>query len=183
MLPLFSTSVSTPTLDTSHKSWLLAPTVGSTRFGYVRLMMFPSSNKFLPDLRWVLGSLLFITDKFRDLSLQELESPKVTGSGTNRISLIPAQVSLIIKAQLEHGSTESGEVEWDPLRDKAYHHAICQATTNPIYQSPLESDSDCGREVYMIVIEPHQKWGVHRLKIDRVIIDEVRMQQTHIRNI
>jgi hypothetical protein len=31
-----------------------------------------------------------------------------------------------------------------------------------------------------VVIEPPQNIGVHSLKIDQVILDEVRMQQTHI---
>jgi hypothetical protein len=34
-----------------------------------------------------MGSLEFLTDKFGDLSLQELESSEVVGSGTNRLPL------------------------------------------------------------------------------------------------
>jgi hypothetical protein len=48
--------------------------MGLTRFDYLRSMAFQSTSKFLPDSRWVLGSLLFVTDKFGDLSLQEPES-------------------------------------------------------------------------------------------------------------
>jgi hypothetical protein len=66
---LFSKSVSTPTLNVDHKSQQLMPTVGLTRFDYVRLMVFQSTNKFSPDSRWVFGSLLFIANRFRDLSL------------------------------------------------------------------------------------------------------------------
>jgi hypothetical protein len=44
------------------------------RFDYVRSMAFQSTTKFLPRSRWVIGSLLFIADKFRDLNLPELES-------------------------------------------------------------------------------------------------------------
>jgi hypothetical protein len=35
----------------------------------VRSIVFQSSSKFLPDSRWVFGSLLFIDDNFGDLSL------------------------------------------------------------------------------------------------------------------
>jgi hypothetical protein len=43
--------------------------MGLTRFDYVRSMAFQSTIKFLPGSRWVLRSLLFIVDKFRNLSL------------------------------------------------------------------------------------------------------------------
>jgi hypothetical protein len=47
----------------------MVPTVGLTRSDYVRSMAFQSTTKFLPGSRWVLGSHLFIVDKFGDLSL------------------------------------------------------------------------------------------------------------------
>jgi hypothetical protein len=68
----------------------LAPTVELTRFSYVRSMVFQSSSKFLPGSRWVLGSLLFITNKFRDLNLQEPELREVIGSSTECIPPILA---------------------------------------------------------------------------------------------
>jgi hypothetical protein len=43
--------------------------MGLMRFDYMRSMAFQSSSKFLPGSRWVLGSLLFIADKFGDLHL------------------------------------------------------------------------------------------------------------------
>jgi hypothetical protein len=47
-----------------------------------------------------------------------------------------------------------GEAESDPLGDKADHHGIsCPFATNPIYQSSLESDSDCGRESLSLTLE------------------------------
>jgi hypothetical protein len=52
-------------------------------------MAFRSTSKFLPGLRLVLGSLLFITDKCKYLSLQELESLEVTESGTGRLPPAP----------------------------------------------------------------------------------------------
>jgi hypothetical protein len=58
------------------------------RFNNVRSMVFQSSSKFLPNSRWVIGSLLFIA-KFGDLSLQEPESREVVGSGIDHIPLIP----------------------------------------------------------------------------------------------
>jgi hypothetical protein len=77
-MPLFFTSVSTPTLKSTWGSRQLAPTVGLTRSDYVRSMVFQSTTKFLLGSRWVLGSLLFVADKFGDLSLQELESLEVS---------------------------------------------------------------------------------------------------------
>jgi hypothetical protein len=54
---------------------------------YVRSMAYRSTSKFLPGLRLVFGSLLFITDKFGDLSLQEPESLEVAGLGTGCLPL------------------------------------------------------------------------------------------------
>jgi hypothetical protein len=48
--------------------------MGLTGFDYMRSMVFQSASKFLPSSRWVLGSLLFVADMFRDLRIQELES-------------------------------------------------------------------------------------------------------------
>jgi hypothetical protein len=48
--------------------------MGLTRSSFVRAMAFQSVNKFLPGLRWFLGSLEFINDKIGDISLQEPES-------------------------------------------------------------------------------------------------------------
>jgi hypothetical protein len=98
--------------------------MGLTRFDNVRSMTFQSTSKFLPNSRWVLGSLLFVADKFGDLSLQEPESSEVTGSGTGRLSPTPIRVSLVNEAQLGHGSNELGEAESNPLADKANHHGI-----------------------------------------------------------
>jgi hypothetical protein len=43
--------------------------MGHMRSDYVRSMAFQSTTKFLSSSRWFLGSLLFIADKFGDLSL------------------------------------------------------------------------------------------------------------------
>jgi hypothetical protein len=83
--------------------------MGLTRLSFVRAMPFQSTTKFLSSSRWVLGSLLFIADKFRDLNLQEFESSKVVGSGTGRLPLAPVQVDLINKSQLNHGLVKAGE--------------------------------------------------------------------------
>jgi hypothetical protein len=122
-----------------------------TRFNYVRSMAFQSTSKFLPGLRLVFRSLLFIVDKMGDLSLQEPESRVVTGSYTNHILLILAQVGLTCKAQLRNGSSIMGESELDPSGDNANHHEICCPTTAyPIYKPSPESISDRGREVFMV---------------------------------
>jgi hypothetical protein len=121
------------------------------RFDSVRTMVFQSTTKFLPGSRWVLGSLLFIIDKFGDKNLQEPESPKVAGSGTDCIPLILARDGLIIEAQLGHRSDKSGEAGSDPLGDKTDHNKTSfLARIDPIYQSPLESNFDCSREVYIV---------------------------------
>jgi hypothetical protein len=57
-------------------------TVGHTRSSFMRAMAFQSTTKFPPSSRWFLGYLLFITDKFGYLILQEAESHEVIGSGT-----------------------------------------------------------------------------------------------------
>jgi hypothetical protein len=42
-------------------------------------------------------------------------------------------------------------MDLDPAGDKADHIlAVSVATTYPIYQSSPESDSECGRDVYMV---------------------------------
>jgi hypothetical protein len=121
------------------------------RFYYVILMAFQSITKFLLGSRWVLGSLLFIADKFRDLSLQEFEPSEVTGSGTGHLSPAPVQVSLINKTQLRHESIKLEEASLDSSGDKADHNpAGSPATIDPIYQSPLKSDSVGDRKVYMV---------------------------------
>jgi hypothetical protein len=56
----------------------------------VRAMPFQSTTKFLPGSRWVVGSVLFIADKFGDLNLQESESREVVGLGTSYLPPIPA---------------------------------------------------------------------------------------------
>jgi hypothetical protein len=65
---------------------------------FVRAMTHQSTTKFLPGSRWFLGSLQFITDKFRDLTLQEPESCGIIGSGTDRLPLAPVRVSLVNEA-------------------------------------------------------------------------------------
>jgi hypothetical protein len=85
-VPLFSMSVSTPTLKSSHKSRQLAPIVGLTRSSFMRAMTFESTTKFLPGSRWFMRSLLFITNKFGDISLQEPKLLEIIRSGTGRES-------------------------------------------------------------------------------------------------
>jgi hypothetical protein len=98
-----------------------------------------------------MGSLEFLTDKFGDLSLQELESSEVVGSGTNRLPLALVRVCLACEAQLRHGFDVPRKTDIDPTEDKADHNlAIPIVTSYPIYQSLMESDSECGGEVYMV---------------------------------
>jgi hypothetical protein len=113
-------------------------------------MAFQSTSKFLPGSRWVLGSILFVANKFGDLSLQESKSREVNGSGTGHLPPAPVQVGLINEPQLRHGS-EPGKANQDPSRDKADHIlVVLVATTNPIYQSSPESNYEGNREVYIV---------------------------------
>jgi hypothetical protein len=114
----------------------LAPTVGPTRFIYVRSMTFELTNKFLPRSRLVFRSLLFIADKMRDLSLQEPKSWEIIGSATGRFASIPGQVGLAFEARLGHGSTRLvtrfGNMRTPPfgLREKkqgGYHESAHSA--------------------------------------------------------
>jgi hypothetical protein len=108
--------------------------MGLTRSRFMRAMVFQSTTKFLPSSRWFLGSLLFITDKFGDLSLQEPESHEVIRSGTDCLPPAPVQVSLINKAQLGHGLSKLGKTDQDPAEEKADHTlAIPVAIIDPMY--------------------------------------------------
>jgi hypothetical protein len=79
------------------------------------------------------------------------ESCKVIGSGIGRLSPAPVRVSLINEAQLRHGLSKLGKTDLDPMEDEANCIlAVSAATTDLIYQSSLESDSEGGREVYMV---------------------------------
>jgi hypothetical protein len=62
--------------------------VGLTRPNFVKAMVYQSATKFLPGSMWLLGSLQFITDKFRDLTLQECRIPKFLFLNVNRFPKI-----------------------------------------------------------------------------------------------
>jgi hypothetical protein len=144
-------SVSTPTLKSSQKPRQLAPTVGLTRSSYVRAMTFQLTTKFLPGSRWVLGSLLFIADKYGDLNLQEPESHEVVRSVTGRLPPAPVRVGFVNEAQLGHGLDELGKMDQDPSGDKANHTlVVLVAITDPIHQLSPESDSRGDTKVYMV---------------------------------
>jgi hypothetical protein len=97
-------------------------------------MAFQSTTKFLPGSSWIPGSLLFITNKFGDLSLQEPDAREAIKSGTGCLPLAPVQVGLVNKAPLGHGLSELGKMNSDPAGDKADHTlAILAVTTDPIY--------------------------------------------------
>jgi hypothetical protein len=125
--------------------------MGLTRSSFVRAMVFQSTTKFLPDSRWFLGSLEFLTDKFGNLSLQELELNKVTGSGTDRLPLDLFQVSLVNKTQPRHelGSLEKKDTY--PAKVKADHTLADQIAATDTICSPVSvSDSKYSSEVYMV---------------------------------
>jgi hypothetical protein len=110
-VPLSSISVSTPTLKSCHKLWQLAPTVGLTRSSFERAMSYQSTTKFSPGSGFFLGSLQFIIDKFRDLTLQELESREVIGSCTDRLPPVSVWVSLINETWLRHRLSKLGKTD------------------------------------------------------------------------
>jgi hypothetical protein len=118
---------------------------------FVTAMAFQSINKFLPGSRWVLGSLLFIADKFGDLNLQERKLREVVGSSTGHLPPALVWVALINEAQHEHRPTKLGKTDSDPSGDKADHTlAISAAITDPIHQSSPKSDSEGDQKVYMV---------------------------------
>jgi hypothetical protein len=99
----------------------------------------------------VFGSLLFIADKMRDLSLSEPKSREITGWDTGRFPPTLVRVGLACEAWLGHESSKSGESKSDPLGDNVDHHKICCLdTTDPIYKPSSESDSEGGQEVFMV---------------------------------
>jgi hypothetical protein len=125
--------------------------MGLTRSSFMRAMAFQSTTKFLPSLRWFLGSLQFVTDKLGDLNLQEPESSEVARSGVGRLPPAPVRVGLINEAQLRKRHNELGKTDLNSAGDKADHIlSILTATLDPIYQSSPESDSEGSREVYMV---------------------------------
>jgi hypothetical protein len=76
--------------------------VGLARSSFVRAVVFQSTTKFLPNSWWVLGSLLFIADKFGDLNLQEPESCEVIRSGTDHLPPTLVSVDLVNEARPGH---------------------------------------------------------------------------------
>jgi hypothetical protein len=120
----------------------------------VQIELIPSHRKIRPPqslLRWFMGSLQFVTNKFGDLTLQEPESHGIVGSGTGHLPPALVRVGLVNEAQLGHGLSELGKTGSDPAGDKADHTlAIPVARTYPICQSPSEFDSEGGKEVYMM---------------------------------
>jgi hypothetical protein len=104
------------------------------RSSFVRVMADQSTTKFLIGSRWFLGSLQFITNKFRDLTLQEPKSCRIVGLGTDHLPPALVRVSLVNKAQLRHRLSELGTTGLDPTGDKVEHTlAVPIATIDPIY--------------------------------------------------
>jgi hypothetical protein len=121
------------------------------RSSFMRAMAFQSTTKFLPDSRWVLGSLVFIADKIGDLNLQEPELHKVIRLGTVCLPPAPVQVNLINEAQLITGFIKLGKTDPVPSGDKVEHtSAVSIVKTYPIYRLSPESDSEGDREVCMV---------------------------------
>jgi hypothetical protein len=82
---------------------------------------------------------------------QEPKTCEVIRSGTDRLPPALVHVDLINEAQLRHGPSELEKTDLDPAEDKADHTlAVPVATTDPIDQSSLESDSEGDGEVYMV---------------------------------
>jgi hypothetical protein len=97
-------------------------------------MAFQYTTKFRPVLRWVLGSLLFIVDRFGDLNLQEPESCEVTGSGTDCLPLAPVRVDIVNEAQFGYGSIKLGKTDMNPSGDNVDRTLIVlSAIIDPIH--------------------------------------------------
>jgi hypothetical protein len=92
-----------------------------------------------------------LTNNFGNISLQESELSKVTGSGTVCLPSSPVRVDLINEAQLDHRLGLLGEMDMGPGEDRAdYTLATQAATTDLIYSPSAESDSKYDREIYMV---------------------------------
>jgi hypothetical protein len=121
------------------------------RSSIVRAMAYQCTTKFLPSSRWFLGSFQFINGKFGYQTLQEPESRGIVGSGTDRLPLALFRVGLVNEAQLGHKLCELVKTGLDPKGDKADHILVVPTTEiDPICWSPLESDSEGDKEVYMV---------------------------------
>jgi hypothetical protein len=109
----------------------------------MRSMVFISTSKFLLGSRLVFGSLLFIADKMRDLSLWVPESMEIVGSDDDRFPSVLVRVGLACEAQLGHRSSDLGESKLDPSGDCIDHHGtISLKGVDPIYKSSSGSNSD-----------------------------------------
>jgi hypothetical protein len=98
-----------------------------------------------------MGSLLFMTDKFRDLKLQELELQEDMRSGTDCLPPGLVRVDLVSEAQHGHTLGLLGERDPNPSKDKADHTtADHEATTDLIHRLSPKSNSEGDRGVYMV---------------------------------
>jgi hypothetical protein len=120
-IPLFFVYVSTPTLKTCHKSMIVSTHRGAHEIKLCQSNGISIYNQVSLGSRWFLGSLEFLTNKFGNLSLQELELSKVARSGTDILPPAPVRVGLINKAQLRYGLGSLGETDAHPVVDKANH--------------------------------------------------------------
>jgi hypothetical protein len=76
----------------------------------------------------------------------------IVGSGTDHLPPAPVSVGSVTEAQHGHWPSKLGKIGSDPVGDKADNIlAVPIATTDPIYKSPLESNSEGGGKVYMVV--------------------------------
>jgi hypothetical protein len=83
--------------------------------------------------------------------MQEPELREIIRLDTDRLPPAPIRVGLVNEAQLRHILSELGKLGSDPEGDKADHIlAIPTTTIDPICLLPLVSDSEGGREVYMV---------------------------------
>jgi hypothetical protein len=111
----------------------------------LRSMAFESATKFSPGSKMVFGSLLSVTDKMGDLSLQEPKPWAITRSGADQFQLTPIQVGLAWDARPGHKFGNLGESKSDLSRDSANHREIyCLATIDPTDNPVLKSDSNGG---------------------------------------
>jgi hypothetical protein len=130
----------------------MPPTVGLTRFIYVRSMAFESTSRFLTNSRLVFESLLFIANKMGDLHLQEPESQEITGSDTDRFPPTLVQVSLACEAWLRHESSRSGESMSDSLGKTSTTMKFIALTQQ------IQSTSHC-RNLILTAAKKSSWWG------------------------
>jgi hypothetical protein len=103
--------------------------------------------------RLVFGSLHFVANQLRDLSMQEPEPSEILGSGVDWVPLTLAQDGPTFAARLGHESNTARESEWGSSGNDVDHFGTrFLEASDPIcgFMPISEHDSDNDCEVFMV---------------------------------